>query len=353
MKNFNIAVIAGDGVGQEVIPEGKRILDYVAARHDARFSYTDYPWGTDYYIEHGIMAPTGFIDRLRPADALFLGAVGHPKVPDNVTLNGLLLPIRRAFDQYANIRPAKLYQGVQSPLALRKGETIDMVVVRENTEGEYAQVGGFLYHEQPEEVAVQTSVFTRRGCERVIRVAFELARKRNGKKRVASITKSNAQGFSMVLWDRAFAKVAGEFPDISAESLLVDAAAMNFIRRPESFDVVVGSNLFGDILSDLSAIIVGSMGLAPSANIDPSRRFPSMFEPVHGSAPDIAFQGIVNPLATILCAAQMLEHLGLVDAAQQVEGAVAKVLAGGRVRTPDLGGTSKTSEITDAILSEL
>ena len=353
MKTFNIAVIAGDGVGQEVIPEGKRVLDHIAARHNARFSYTDYPWGTDYYIEHGSMAPAGFIELLRPADAIFLGAVGHPNVPDNVTLNGLLLPIRRAFDQYANIRPAKLYKGVQSPLALRKGETIDMVVVRENTEGEYAQVGGFLYHEQPEEVAVQTSVFTRRGCERVIRVAFELARKRNGMKRVASITKSNAQGFSMVLWDRAFAKVAAEFPDITTESLLVDAAAMNFIRRPESFDVVVGSNLFGDILSDLSAIIVGSMGLAPSANIDPSRRFPSMFEPVHGSAPDIAFKGIVNPLATILCAAQMLDHLGLTAAAQEVEGALAKVLADGKVRTPDLGGSSKTSEITDAILGSL
>jgi tartrate dehydrogenase/decarboxylase/D-malate dehydrogenase len=353
MKTYNIAVIAGDGVGQEVIPEGKRVLDHAGAKHGARFEYTDYPWGTDYYLQHGAMAPAGFLDQLRTADAIFLGAVGHPKVADNVTLNGLLLPIRRTFDQYANIRPARLYQGVQSPLALRKDEKIDMVVVRENTEGEYAQVGGFLYHEQPEEIAVQASVFTRRGCERVIRVAFELARKRNGKKRVASITKSNAQGFSMVLWDRAFAQVAEEYPDIATESLLVDAAAMNFIRRPESFDVVVASNLFGDILSDLSAIIVGSMGLAPSANIDPSRRFPSMFEPVHGSAPDIAFKGIVNPLATFLCAAQMVEHLGLEVTAQQMEDAVAEVLAGGRIRTPDLGGTSKTREVTDAVLAAM
>ncbi|HEY3835979.1 MAG TPA: tartrate dehydrogenase [Bryobacteraceae bacterium] len=353
MQTYNIAVIAGDGVGQEVIPEGKRVLDHVGARHGARFVYTDYPWGTDYYFQNGVMCPPDFIEQLRPSHAIFLGAVGHPKVADNVTLNGLLLPIRRAFDQYANIRPARLYEGVQSPLALRKGEKIDMIVVRENTEGEYAQVGGFLYRDQPEEVAVQTSVFTRRGCERVIRVAFELARKRNGKKRVASITKSNAQGFSMVLWDRAFAKVAEEYPDIATESLLVDAAAMNFIRRPESFDVVVGSNLFGDILSDLSAIIVGSMGLAPSANVDPSRRFPSMFEPVHGSAPDIAFKGIVNPLATVLCAAQMVEHLGVTEAAQEIEAAVAKVLAGGRIRTPDLGGSSKTSEITDAIIAAI
>ena len=352
MKTYNIAVIAGDGVGQEVIPEGKRVLEAAAAKHGARFEYTDYPWGTDYYLRNGVMCPAGFIEQLRPADAIFLGAVGHPKVADNVTLNGLLLPIRRAFDQYANIRPAVLYEGVQSPLALRKGEKIDMVVVRENTEGEYAQVGGFLYHEQPEEVAVQTSVFTRRGCERVIRVAFDLARKRNRKRRVASITKSNAQGYSMVLWDRAFAKVAGEYPDIATESLLVDAAAMNFIRRPESFDVVVGSNLFGDILSDLSAIIVGSMGLAPSANIDPSRRFPSMFEPVHGSAPDIAFKGIVNPLATILCAAQMVEHLGMTEAAREIEDAVAGALRGG-VRTPDLGGNSTTGQMTDAVIEAM
>ncbi len=350
---YKIAVIAGDGVGQEVIPQGKRVLDHAAAKHGAHFAYTEYPWGTDYYLRNGAMAPADFIDQLRPADAIFLGAVGHPKVPDNVTLNGLLLPIRRAFDQYANIRPAVLYEGVESPLALRRGQKIDMVVVRENTEGEYAQVGGFLYREQPEEVAIQTSVFTRRGCERVIRVAFELARKRNRKKRVASITKSHAQGYSMVLWDRAFAKVAEEFPDISTETLLVDAAAMNFIRRPESFDVVVGSNLFGDILSDLSAIIVGSMGLAPSANIDPSRRFPSMFEPVHGSAPDIAFKGIVNPLATILCAAQMAEHLGMPDAAREIDGAVAKVLAEGSIRTPDLGGASTTAQVTDAVIAAM
>ena len=274
------------------------------------------------------MMPAGAIDLLQPCDAILLGAVGHPEIPDHTTLNGLLLPIRRAFDQYANVRPAYLYPGVKSPLARPRGGDIDMVVVRENTEGEYAQVGGFLYQHQPEEVAIQTSVFTRRGVERIVRYAFELARKRNGKRRVASITKSNAQGFSMVLWDRAFREVAAEYPDIETESLLVDAAAMNFIRRPESFDVVVGSNLFGDILSDISAILVGSMGLAASANIDPQRRFPSMFEPVHGSAPDIAGKGVVNPLATILSAAMMLEHLGMSDAARAVEAAVAAILEG-------------------------
>jgi tartrate dehydrogenase/decarboxylase/D-malate dehydrogenase len=298
------------------------------------------------------MCPVDFIDRLRAHDAIFLGAVGHPKLPDNVTLNGLLLPIRRAFDQYANVRPAILFPGVPSPLALRKGEKIDMVVVRENTEGEYAQIGGFAYHEQPDEVAIQTSVFTRRGCERIIRYAFELARKRAGKKRVASITKSNAQGYSMVLWDRTFQLVAADYPDISTESLLVDAAAMNFVRRPESFDVVVASNLFGDILSDLSAILVGSIGLAPSANLDPTHRFPSMFEPVHGSAPDIAGKGIVNPLATIFTAAQMLDHLGLEKEAVKLNAAVASVLASD-VKSPDLGGKSTTTEVADAVLVAL
>ena len=227
------------------------------------------------------------------------------------------------------------------------------MVVRENTEGEYTQVGGFVYQHQPEEIAIQTSVFTRRGVERIVRFAFELAVQRNKKKRVTSITKSNAQGFSMVLWDRTFREVAAEFPDIETESLLVDAAAMNFIRRPESFDVVVGSNLFCDILSDISAIIIGSMGLAASANLDPLRRFPSMFEPVHGSAPDIAGQGVVNPLATILSAGMMLEHLEMHEAAREVEAAVAAVLAEGNVRTPDLGGRSSTEEVTDAVLGKL
>jgi tartrate dehydrogenase/decarboxylase/D-malate dehydrogenase len=299
------------------------------------------------------MMPAGAIDLLQPCDAILLGAVGHPKVSDHTTLNGLLLPIRRAFDQYANVRPAYLYPGVQSPLVGRKGGDIDLVVVRENTEGEYAQVGGFVYQYQPDEIALQTSVFTRRGVERIIRFAFELAVRRGKKKRVTSVTKSNAQGYSMTLWDRVFQDVAGQFPDIETESLLVDAAAMNFIRRPESFDVVVGSNLFGDILSDISAILVGSMGLAPSANLDPLRRFPSMFEPVHGSAPDIAGKGVVNPLATILSAGMMLDHLEMREAAQEVERVVAAVLEEGKALTPDLGGKSSTEEVTNAVLEKL
>ena len=353
MQTFRIAVIAGDGVGQDVIPAARQVLDAASSKWNFQLKYTDFEWGTGYYFEHGRMMPDNALQTLGSFDSILLGAVGHPEVPDNVTLNGLLLPIRRAFDQYANVRPAYLYPGVQSPLVGRKGGEIDMVVVRENTEGEYAQAGGFVHPGHPGEVAVQTSVFTWFGCERVIRHAFELAVKRNKKNRVTSITKSNAQGFSMVLWDRVFQSVAAEFPQIETESLLVDAAAMNFIRRPQSFDVVVASNLFGDILSDISAIIVGSIGLAASANLDPTRRFPSMFEPVHGSAPDIVGKGIVNPLAAIVSAGMMLDHLGLADAAQGIERAIAAALAEGKAKTPDLGGTGRTEEVTEAVLRAL
>lgn len=353
MNSFQIAVIPGDGVGKEVVPEALRILHKAGEKFSASFECTEFEWGADYYRQHGRMAPAHYLDQLRAYDAILLGAVGHPDIPDHITLNGLLLPIRRAFDQYANVRPAKLYPGVEGPLRGYKGGDIDMVVVRENTEGEYAQVGGFVYHQQPDEVAIQTSVFTRRGIERIVRFAFELARARNRKKRVCSITKSNAQGYSLVLWDRVFAMVAAEYPDIETESLLVDAAAMNFIRRPDSFDVVVGSNLFCDILSDISAIITGSIGLAPSANLDPTRRFPSMFEPVHGSAPDIAGKRVVNPLAAILSVGQMLDHLVSAEAGTAVERAVASVLAEARVRTPDLKGSSTTSQVTEAVLSRL
>src|SRR5579863_6610041 len=241
MRQLHIATIAGDGVGQEVIPEGKRILERAGEKHNFTCRFEDFDWGAEYYFAHGRMAPANALELLRPCDAIFLGAVGHPEIPDHVTLNGLLLPIRRAFDQYANLRPAVLYEGVRSPLVGYKAGEIDMVIVRENTEGEYAQVGGFVYHHQPEEVAIQTSVFTRRGVERIIRYAFELAVRRNKKRRVTSITKSNAQGFGMVLWDRTFEDVAAQYPGVETESLLVDAAAMNFIRRPESFDVVVAS----------------------------------------------------------------------------------------------------------------
>jgi tartrate dehydrogenase/decarboxylase/D-malate dehydrogenase len=350
---FKIAVIPGDGVGLEVIPHGKRVLEAIAAKHRVAFNFRDFDWGADFYFANGMMMPPDGLDLLRGHDAILLGAVGHPEIPDHITLNGLLLPIRRAFDQYANVRPAILYPGVTSPLAGRQPGEIDLVVVRENTEGEYSQVGGFVYNDRPEEVAIQTAVFTRRGIERIMRFAFELAVHRNKKKRVTSITKSNAQGFGMVLWDRVFQSVAAEFPDIETESLLVDAAAMNFIRRPQSFDVVVASNLFGDILSDISAIIIGSMGLAPSANLDPLRRYPSMFEPVHGSAPDIAGKGVVNPIAAILSCAMLVDHLGVPSAAKDIEQAVATVVARGQVRTPDLGGRNSTTQVADAVLAEL
>jgi tartrate dehydrogenase/decarboxylase/D-malate dehydrogenase len=299
------------------------------------------------------MMPVDALDRLRRHDAILLGAVGHPDIPDHITLHGLLLPIRRSFDLYANVRPAYLYAGVPSPLKNAAPGSIDMVVIRENTEGEYAPVGGFVHHHFPDEVAVQTAVFTRHGCERIIRYAFDLARRRNRKRRVTSVTKSNAQSYSMVLWDRVFLNVASEYPDISTESLLVDAAAMNFVRRPESFDVVVASNLFGDILSDLSAIVTGSIGLAPSANLDPSRRFPSLFEPVHGSAPDIAGKGVANPLAAILAVVQMLEHLEAPEAAQAVEDAVRVVLQTGTTLPRDLGGSASTDQVTAAVLNAL
>src|SRR6516164_11523967 len=236
MTTFTIAVIAGDGVGTEVIPQGKRVLEQIGRKHRVNFAFQDFDWGSEHYFRWGRMMPAGAIDLLQPCDAILLGAVGHPEIPDHITLNGLLLPIRRAFDQYANVRPAILYSGVDSPLAGRSAGDIDLVVVRENTEGEYSQVGGFIYNDRPEEVAIQTAVFTRRGVERIIRFAFELAVRRNRKKRVTSITKSNAQGFGMVLWDKVFQAIATEFPDIETESLLVDAAAMNFIRRPQTFD---------------------------------------------------------------------------------------------------------------------
>jgi len=351
--NFSIALIPGDGIGNEVTWVAFDVALKAAKASGATLVPTVFDWGTDYYFKHGTMVPPGAIETLNKHDAILLGAVGHPKVPDHVTLNGLLLPIRRRFDQFANVRPAILYKGVNSPLKGVNAGDIDMVVVRENTEGEYAQIGGFVHESHPQEVAIQTSVFTRHGVERIIRYAFDLASKRKKKNLVTSITKSNAQGFSMVLWDRVFQSVAAEYPNIKTESLLVDAAAMNFVRRPQTFDVVVASNLFGDILSDISAIVSGSIGLAASANIDPTKRYPSMFEPVHGSAPDIAGKGIANPLAAIVSAAMMLDHLGLSAAAQKIDAAIEGVLAEEKVRTPDLGGKSSTSEVASAVLARV
>jgi tartrate dehydrogenase/decarboxylase/D-malate dehydrogenase len=353
MNTFEIAVIPGDGIGGEVIPAAIRVLEAAGERTHVRLVWEQFPWGSEHYFSHGRMMPADALDRLRPFDAIFFGAVGDPRLLDNVTLNGLLLPIRRAFDQYACVRPAVLYPGVRGPLVGRKPGDIDFVVVRENTEGEYAQIGGVLYTGEPHEVAVQSAVFTRHGTERIIRFAFDLARRRSRKRLLTSVTKSNAQGFSMAFWDRVFAEVSRDYPDIRTESLLVDAACMDLVRRPESFDVLVASNLFGDILTDLSAAITGSLGLAPSANLNPPRIFPSMFEPVHGSAPDIAGRGIANPMATMLAGAQMLEFLGESSAADLVQNAVVTVLTDGRALTPDLGGTSTTERVADAVVASV
>lgn len=351
MHTYRIAVIPGDGIGHEVVPAAILALERAAERSGFGLAWEPFPWGSEHYFQHGHMMPADALERLRPFDAIFFGAVGDPRVQDNVTLNGLLLPIRRGFDQYACVRPAVLYPGVRCPLVGKHPGEIDFVVVRENTEGEYAQIGGGLYPGGPHEVSVQTAMFTRHGTERVIRFAFDLARRRNAKRLLTSVTKSNAQGFSMAFWDRVFADVAGDYPDVRTESLLVDAACMDLVRRPQDFDVIVGSNLFGDILTDLSAAITGSLGLAPSANLNPARTFPSMFEPVHGSAPDIAGRGISNPMATMLAGAMMLDFLGQARAAALVQRAVREVLASGRELTPDLGGTGTTRSVTDAIVA--
>jgi tartrate dehydrogenase/decarboxylase/D-malate dehydrogenase len=351
MAAFRVAVIGGDGIGPEVIDQAIRVLDR-AIRHDqAAIEWNRLPWSTAHYKKTGHMVPPNGWDILRKHDAVFFGAVGSPDVPDTVTVQGLILPMRRKFDQYVNLRPAYLFDGVQSPLRDKAPGSIDMLVYRENTEGEYAPIGGRLYEGKDDDIAVQAAVFTRRGCERIMRAAFEGARKRRCK--VTSITKSNALGFSMVLWDDVFAKVRQDYPDVESNALLVDAAAMDFVRKPEAFDVVVASNLFGDILTDLSAIVTGSMGLAASANINPERNYPSMFEPVHGSAPDIASKGIANPLAAILSGGMMLEHLGLSHAAAAIHKAVASVLKAGKPRTPDLGGTARTGDVAEAVLAAI
>jgi tartrate dehydrogenase/decarboxylase/D-malate dehydrogenase len=351
MAAFRIAVIGGDGIGPEVIEQAIRVADKAAQAQGGEIHWNRLPWNSTYYKQHGAMMPADGWDVLEKHDAIFLGAVGSPDVPDHVTVHGLLLPMRRRFDQYVNLRPAYLFEGVQSPLRDKPPGSIDMVVYRENTEGEYAPIGGRLYQGSPHEIAVQTAIYTRRGCARIMRAAFEAARQR--RKKVTSITKSNALTFGMVLWDEVFREVAKDYADVQAGSLLIDAAAMDFVRKPETFDVVVAGNLFGDILTDLSAIITGSMGLAASGNINPERTHPSMFEPVHGSAPDIAGKGIANPLAAMLSAAMLLDHLQLTAAGQTVRKAVAAVLKSGKPRTPDLGGSAKTVEVSDAVLANL
>jgi tartrate dehydrogenase/decarboxylase / D-malate dehydrogenase len=351
MRTFNIAVIPGDGIGKEVVPEGMLVLEAAANRFGFGITWKCLDWSCETYIKTGRMMPADGIAQLRPFDAIFLGAVGHPDVPDHVSLWGLLIPLRRSFRQYVNLRPVRLFERIESPLKHWMPGQIDFCIVRENNEGEYSNIGGRLYEGTEDEMAVQQTVFTRRGVNRVLRYAFELARKRN--KHLTSATKSNGIIHTMPFWDECFRAMAAEYPDVRTDQFHIDILTAHFVRHPDWFDVVVGSNLFGDILSDLGPAVVGSIGIAPSANLNPEKEFPSMFEPVHGSAPDIAGKGIANPIGQIWSGAMMLRHLGELQAADAVEAAIADVLAQGNVRTPDIGGTASTKELGAAIASEV
>ncbi len=352
MREYRIAVVPGDNIGPEVVGAGVRVLDHLAAMGLCRCRYETFPWGAGEYLRTGRAAPENLVEQLRPFDAIYFGAHGDPeRVPDRIGSRELMHPLRRGLDLYVNLRPIALFPGVASPL--KEPGAIDFVVVRENTEGEYANVGGRVAEGTPHEVAMQTAVVTRRGADRVMRFAFDLARKRDGKRYVHCVTKSNALAHIMELWDTVFADVARDYPDIRTGKSHVDAMSMYLITRPASYDVIVASNLMGDILSDEAAAVAGSVGLAASANLNPERTAPSMFEPIHGSAPDIAGQGIANPIAAIRAAAMMLDWLGEGEAARRVVAAIDTAVAVDGVRTRDLGGTATTDAMTDAILRRL
>jgi tartrate dehydrogenase/decarboxylase / D-malate dehydrogenase len=341
-----IAAIPGDGIGQEVIAAGLEVLGALRAREpELRLEVVSFDWGSAYYRRHGRMMPEDALDQLRAFDAIYFGAVGAPDIPDHVTLWGLRLAICQGFDQYANVRPARLLPGVTSPLRGVEPGDLDWIVVRENTEGEYAGAGGRLHRGLPEEVGTELAIFTRKGSERIMRFAFELARSRP-RKRLTLVTKSNAQRHGMVLWDETFAGVARDFPDVATDKELVDAMTTRMVLKPKTLDVIVATNLHADILSDLASALSGSLGLGPTANLDPERRFPSMFEPIHGSAFDITGQGVANPIASFWSAVLMLEHLGEASAASRLMDAIERTLAAGDVLTPDLGGTATTAEVT-------
>ena len=347
---YRIAVIPGDGVGREVVEAGLAAAQAAAAPDGVVLETVEYPWSCEWYAEHGRMMPGDWRERLEEADAIFLGAVGYPGVPDHVSLWGLLLPIRQAFDQYVNLRPVRALPGIRPTLARKDHRHIDIMLVRENTEGEYAGQGGRLAAGTEWEVATQTSVYTRRGVERLVRYGFETARARSG--RLASATKSNALQYASVMWDEVVEEVAGDYPEVEVSSYLIDALAAAFISRPENLDVVVASNLFGDVLADIGAALMGSMGMAPSANLNPAGTAPGLFEPVHGSAPDIAGRGEANPLAAVWSASLMLDHLGETAAARRIMEAVEQVARSGP-HTPDLGGTGTTAQVTDALLQAI
>jgi tartrate dehydrogenase/decarboxylase/D-malate dehydrogenase len=352
MKTYKIAAIPGDGIGAEVIDAGVEVLEALA-RTDGEFemSFARFPWGSRYYLEHGKMMPDDGLATLSAFDAIYFGAVGSREVPDHVTLWGLRLAICQGFDQYANVRPARVLPGIEPPLKLRSPADLDWVIVRENSEGEYSGQGGRSHRGLPEEVATEVSIFTRTGVERIQRFAFELARSRP-RKQLTLITKSNAQRHGMVMWDEIFASIAPEYPDVRTDRMLVDAATMRMVLRPASLDVMVATNLHADILSDLAAALSGSLGIAPTANLNPDARFPSMFEPIHGSALDIAGKGVANPVGTFWTAVLMLEHLGEHRAASRLMGAIEAVTAQ-RLFTPDLGGQARTAEVTHAVIQAI
>jgi tartrate dehydrogenase/decarboxylase/D-malate dehydrogenase len=351
-RTHKIAIIAGDGIGREVIPAGIAALEAATKGSDVSLSFTELPWGCDYYTRHGRMMDEDGFERIAAFDAIYLGAIGDPKVPDHIAVWDLLLPLRQRFQQYVNLRPMRLLAGLTSPLANRGAADIDMICVRENTEGEYAGVGGRIHVGTPYEVAEQVGLFTRQGVERILRFGFETAMKRP-RKLLASATKSNALRHSMVFWDEVAEAVSKEYPSVEYRKYHVDAIAARMVTHPASLDVIVASNLFGDILTDIGSAISGSLGIAPGANINPERKFPSMFEPIHGSAPDIAGKGIANPIGAVWAGAMMLDHLGHRDLHDRVLSAVERVVASGQNRTPDLGGKATTEELAEAIRKEI
>jgi tartrate dehydrogenase len=355
MSSYRIAIIPGDGVGKEVASEATKVLRAVADKYAFHVETENFDWGCDYYLKNGMMMPHNALEVLQEFEAIFLGCIGDAnKVPDQVSLT-LLLTIRKGFDQYINLRPIKLYPGVESPVKTATPQTVDMIVIRENTEGEYSATGGFFKQGSPDAFAIQTSIFTQKGCERAIRYAFELARRRKkfGDKApvgmVTNCTKSNALNYSMVFWDSVYQKVAKEYPDIKTDMALVDALTMWFVKNPGYFDVIVASNLFGDIITDLGSMLQGGMGFAAGGNINPEKIYPSMFEPIHGSAPKYAGKAVVNPIASVESIRMMLDHLGEEEAASDIQKVVMKTIASGKMKTPDMGGTNKTHEVGDAI----
>jgi len=352
MKTYRIAVIAGDGIGQEVIPAGIAVVKIAAERSGFRCEFTEFPWGCDFYLRSGrMLEPDGF-EQMRTFDAIYFGAIGDPRVADHISARELLLPLRQEFRQYVNLRTMRLLPGITSPLGGRTAADIDMICVRENSEGEYCGVGGRLHTGTADELAEQTGIFTRRGIERIARYAFGLARSRP-RKLLASATKSNALQHAMVLWDETVADVALDFPDVTLRKYYVDALAARMITHPQTLDIIVASNMFGDILTDIGSAISGSLGVAPGGNINPDRTAPSMFEPIHGSAPDIAGKGIANPIAAIWAGAIMLDHLGERAAHDRILRAIELVIGDERVKTPDLGGTATTADMTEAVTAAL